>query len=189
MAEKPQELKKKKKKWIPILASKEFHNQEIGETYVEELEQCIGRTLEVNLMMLTRDPKRQNFNVKFRITEVKNNQALTELISYSMQVAQLKRITKKGKNKVEDSFIYKTKDNLSIVIKPIMLTRTLAYKTTLQLIRKQSRLFLTNYTKDKTYPQVMKDIVDNNLQREVRNGIKKFYPVTNCIIKAAYKLQ
>src|SRR3989338_7325810 len=99
---------KKKKKWITILASSEFGNQEIGETYVEEPEQAVGRSVETNLMMLTKDPKKQNFNVYFEIYSVKNNQALTKLRSYSIQVAQLKRITKKGKNKLDDSFTYET---------------------------------------------------------------------------------
>ncbi len=190
MAEKTptSELKKKKKKWILILASKEFNNQEIGETYVEEPEQCIGRTLAMNLMMLTKDPKKQSYNVKFKITEVKNNQALTELLSYSIQVAQLKRITKTGKNKVDDSFQYKTKDNIDIVIKPIMLTRALTYKTTLQLIREHTREFLVKYAKNSTYSQIMRDIISNNLQRDIRSAIKKFYPVINCMIKDAHKV-
>ena len=49
-----QELKKKKKKWVQILASREFNNQEMGETYVDEAENCIGRSMELNLMMLTK---------------------------------------------------------------------------------------------------------------------------------------
>ena len=183
-----QELKKKKKKWIPILASKEFNNQEIGETYVEESEQAVGRIVEINLMMLTRDPKKQNFNVKFKINEVKNDQAHTELMAYSMQVAQLKRITKNGKNKVEDSIVYKTRDNINIVIKPILLTKALTYKTTLQLLRKHCREFLIKYTTNTTYLQIMKDITSGNLQKDIKGGIKKQYPITSCIIKDAHRI-
>ncbi len=183
------ELKKKKKKWIQIFAANEFNNQEIGETYVEESEQALNRIIETNLMMLTKDPKKQNFNVKFKITEVKNNQAYAELIEYGIQVAQLKKITKTGKNKMEDSFQYKTKDDIGIVIKPIMLTKALTYKTTLQLIRKHSREFLTKYTKNNTYSQIMRDIVNNNLQRDIKSAIKKSYPVINCMIKDAHKVK
>lgn len=183
-----QELKKKKKKWIPILASKEFNNQEIGETYVEESENCIGRTVELNLMMLTKDPKKQNFNVSFKITDAKNNQAHTELIGYSLQKAQLKRLTKKGKNKVEDSFNYKTKDDLNIVIKPIMLTKALTYKTTLSQLRKLSREFLSDYTKNNIYSEIMKDIISGKLQKDIKINSKKVSPLVNCIIKSAGRL-
>lgn len=189
MTTKAQELKKKKKKWIPILAGKEFNNQEIGETYLEEPEQALGRFVEANLMMLTRDSKKQNFNVKFKISEVKNNQAYAELIGYSMQVAQLKRTTKKGKNKVDDSMGYKTKDDVNIVIKPILISKALTYKTTLKMLRQHTRGFLVNYTKNNTYANIMRDIVNGNLQKDIKGSLKKYYPVTSCIIKDAHKLK
>ena len=176
---------KKKKKWITILASSEFGNQEIGETYVEEPEQAVGRSVETNLMMLTKDPKKQNFNVYFEIYSVKNNQALTKLRSYSIQVAQLKRITKKGKNKLDDSFTYETNDGKKVIIKPIMITKTFTYKTSLQLLRKTSREFLKEHIKKMNGSQVMRDIIDNVLQREIKNAVKKVTPVINCTIKMA----
>lgn len=183
-----QDLKKKKKKWIQILASKEFDNQEIGETYAEEPESCIGRTVELNLIMLTKDPKKQGFNAKFKIKEIKNNQAHTELVSYGLQRAQLKRLTKGGRNKVEDSFEYKTKDNIKLAIKPILLTKTLTYKTTLSELRKITRIFLKAYTNDNTYSQIMRDIINGKLQKDIKINSKRLYPILNCTIKNASKL-
>ena len=55
--------KKKRKKWIPILSTKEFHNMEIGETYIEDPATAIGKVVTINLMVLTRDPKKQSKNV------------------------------------------------------------------------------------------------------------------------------
>ncbi|MBS3152457.1 hypothetical protein J4230_03550 [Candidatus Woesearchaeota archaeon] len=176
---------KKKKKWISILASTEFNNQEIGETYVEEPEKAVGRTVETNLMMLSKDPKRQNFNVYFKIISITNNQAQTRLYAYNIQVAQLKRITKKSKNKIDDSFVYETKDGKKITIKPILITKTLTYKTTLKLIRKVCRDFLKEHIKKLTGSQAMKDIIDNVLQKEIKNAVKKITPVVNCTIKSA----
>ncbi|MBI2148369.1 hypothetical protein HYU23_01710 [Candidatus Woesearchaeota archaeon] len=180
-----QELKKKKKKWISILASSEFNNYEIGETIVDEPEHAIGRRIEVNLMMLTKDPKKQNFNVYFDIVDVKNNQALTKLVAYKIQLAQLKRITRSGKNKLDDSFVYNSKDGKKITIKPIFITKTLTYKTTLKEIRKAVRKFLTNYTKNTNSSQIMKDVIDNHLQKEMKNAVKKVTPVINSTVKMA----
>lgn len=180
-----QDLKKKKKKWITILASPEFGDQEIGETLVEESEQALGRVVEVNLMMLTRDPKKQNFNLYFKIDEVKNNQASTKLVSYNIQVAQLKKITRKSKNKLDDSFVYKSKDNENITIKPIFITKALTYKTSLKSIRKLSREFLQEYCKRGSTQQILKEIISGNLQRDLKAAVKKVTPVVNCIIKTA----
>jgi len=176
---------KKKKKWIPIFASAEFGNQEIGETYIDEAEHAVGRTVEVNLMMLTRDPKKQNFNVMFEITSVKNNQAFSKLCAYNIQVAQLKRITKKGKNKLDDSFVYESKDEKKITIKPIMITKAMTYKTSLKLIRKTCREFLKEHIKNITGSQAMREVIDGSIQREIKNAVKRVTPVINCTIKTA----
>ena len=117
--------------------------------------------------------------------EVKNGQALTKLVGYTIQVAQLKRITKKGKNKLDDSFSYKTKDGKIVVIKPIMITKALTYKTSLQNVRRASRQFLTEYIKNKTGSQIMREVVDGFLQREIKSAVKKVLPVINCTIKTA----
>lgn len=176
---------KKKKKWVQIFASPEFGNQEVGETYVEEAEQAMGRTVEANLMMLTKDPKKQNFNVYFEVTSVKNGQAFTNLREYQIQVAQLKRITKKSKNKLDDSYVYNTKDGKKITVKPIMITRALTYKTSLKLLRKTSREFLTEHMKNVTGSQAMREIIDNSLQRSIKEAVKKITPIINCTIKSA----
>src|SRR3989338_10042314 len=169
--------KKLKKKWISILANKEFNNQEIGETYVSETEECIGRTIRVNLMTLTKDPKKQNFNAYFKITKVNASKAESELWGYELQVAQLKKITKKSKSKVEDSFIYETKDNKKMILKPILITKSLTYRSCRQDLRKQTRAFLTDYTKNLDSSKLFQDIINNKLQRDLKNNAKKIVPL------------
>jgi len=61
-------------------------------------------------MLLTNDSKKQSTNLRFRINEYKNNVLYTELVGLRIQVAQLKRITRKQKDKVEDSFVCVTKE-------------------------------------------------------------------------------
>jgi len=187
-AEKFADIKKKKKKWLPILASIEFNNQYMTETYVDEPEKAVGRMLSINLMTLTRDPKKQLFNAEFKINEVKNNNAITELTGYRMQSAHLKRIIKSGKNKVDDSFIYTTKDNKKVVIKPILLTKSLVYKTILQEIRRATRDFILGYAGKNSFSQIMKDIISGKLQKDLKENAKKIYPITNSIIKDAHIL-
>ena len=75
---------KEKKKWFPIMASKEFGNHIIGETYVTELEKSIGKIMSINMMALTNDPKRQNTNVYFEITDKKGTELHTRLIGFEI---------------------------------------------------------------------------------------------------------
>lgn len=187
-AEKFADTKKKKKRWLTVLASRDFNNQYLAEVYVNEPDEALGRRLSINLMALTKDPKKQLFNVEFKINEIKDNNAITELTDYRIQAAQLKRILKKGRNKVEDSFVYAMKENQKIVIKPILLTKSLVYKTILQEIRRATRKFLFEYTNKNTFPQIMRDIISGKLQKDLRENAKKIYPVINVIIKDAHIL-
>ena len=177
---------KKKKKWVPIFASKDFGNMEIGETYVAEAEPCVGKTVEINLMNITRDSRKHgNVNVKFKITSYANNQLQADLVSYRLQVAQLKRTTRANKDKIEDSFIVKSKDDVKVAIKPIMLTKAETKNSVLTAVRHATRSFATELAKRLTYAQLMNEIVNGNLQKDIKNAVKKVYPITNCTLKAA----
>ena len=188
MAEKKQDKDKKKKKWVPIVAAKEFNNMEIGETYVEDPNNSIGRTVTINLMALTRDPKKQSNNVTFKITEFKNNVLHTELISISLQTAQLKRTTRKDKTKIEDSFIVDTKDNIKVRFKPILLTKAVTSKSNLSGLRKLTREIVAKHSKNMFYSQFIGDVIFVNIQKAIRNDTKQFYPLASCIIKKVEKV-
>lgn len=176
---------KKRKKWVAILAGKEFNNMEIGETYVDEPDVVVGKTVMINLMSLTGDPKKQNFNVKFRIKEAKDSQLHADLVGYFLQAAQKKRLSKKNKDKLEDSFEYKTKDNIHVVIKPVFTTKAMTYRSRHALIRNESRKFIADALKTLNFSSMMRDIIEGNFQREVKNALKKFYPVNSVLVKSA----
>ena len=106
------------------------------------------------------------------------------LLVCGIKIIQLKKITKKAKNKVDDSFIYATNDNKKIEIKPILITRALTYKTSLKTLRKITREFLIGHVKNLTAMQVMGDVINNNLQKDIRTNAKKIMPLANCIIKS-----
>jgi|SRR3989338_435763 len=178
-------IDKKKKIWVSIAAPKEFRGSEIGETYVEEPVSCIGKFLECNLMLLTNDSKKQSTNLRFRINEYKNNVLYTELVGLRIQVAQLKRITRKQKDKIEDSFVCITKDNIKIRLKPILVTKTKVTNSKLTSLRKNVRDLVSGIAKNSSYSQLMMNIINNDIQKHIRNNVSKILPIANCIIKAA----
>src|SRR3989344_5523445 len=186
MVEKKQD-KEKKKKWVPILATKEFNNMEIGETYVEDPGNSVGKKVTINLMALTRDPKKQSNNITFKITEFKNNILNTEVVSISLQTAQLKRTTRKDKTKIEDSFVVDTKDNVKVRFKPILLTKAETSKSNLSGLRKLTRQIVANHSKNISYSQFINDVIFGNIQKAIRNDTKHFYPLASCTVKKVEK--
>jgi len=160
---------KKKKKWFSIVSDKEFNNLEVGETLASEGTSLIGRTIEVNLANITQDPKSQNIKIKFKVREMKDNQAHANVISYEMLSTYVKRVVKPAKEKVEDSFEYATKDNANIKIKTIFLTKAKTIKSVLSNLRNQSREFLLDYCKKSDYKTLINDLASHNLQRDLKN--------------------
>jgi small subunit ribosomal protein S3Ae len=182
------EILKKKKKKAYLLYAKEFDNVEIGETLASEDNLIIGRTIEVNLAQLTNDPKTQNIKIKFKIKEVKENKGYAELNSYFMLPTYIRRVVKTAREKLDDSFKLMTKDNINIVVKPLLLTKALTQSSILSHLRKKTREFFNDYCKKNDYKKFLDDLIMHNLQRELKEVLKKVYPLSVAEIRLMEKL-
>jgi len=92
-----------KKKWVQILAPKSFSHQLIGETYVYDSREALGRTVAVNLMALTKNPRRQGINVSFLITGQHEDKLTTDIIGFRIMPPVVKRMVRRGKDKMRVS--------------------------------------------------------------------------------------
>ena len=182
-------LKKVKKKWVRINSSKQFFKgQEIGESYTADPQKVVGKVVKVNLMNLTGDPKKQSFNARFKVTKSEDTGAEADFIGYTMASSQVKRIVRRSTNKIEDSFVIKTKDNASVRIKPLMVTRNATNNSVLTAIRKKSKEFITERSKAVDYTALVSEILAGKLQKDLRMSLKKIYPTNVVEIRALNKL-
>lgn len=180
--------KKIKKRWISLVAPKDFNMSFLGETYVDDAEKAKGKVIEVNLMNLLHDPKKQNMVVTFEVNEVKNNQGNTILIGYEIPPAHVKRLTKRSKAKIEDSFEYFTSDKVKMQIKLIIMTKAEAHNSKLTLMRIESRKFLTDVVKKESFNNIMRNVIAGNLQRDIKSAIKKYHSISSVIVRVAKKM-
>lgn len=185
---KKQRTKKQKKKWFYVLASKEFKQQQIGETMAFEPENLVGRKVRVNLSNLAREMKRQNKVITFRITEVKEANALTEFYKYEIAPMQIKRLVRKERDKVDDSFIVETKDGTKVKIKPLLLTREHTQNSVKTALRQEVRKLLEKEAKSRIYPEFVLNLLSGSLQRAIKSGLKKVYPLALAEIRVMQKV-
>ncbi len=176
-------LKKQKKTWFNIVSPQEFGNCIVGETPVIEPQQLVGRNVQVNLMTMLNDPKKQNIQLTFKVKSVREKNAVTEITKYELLPSYMKRIMRKGRAKIEDSFTTETKENIKIRIKPVMITKAKAQKSKLALVRKTAREFITERVKTQSVSELINDAITTKLQRELRERIKKVYPLVVCEFK------
>ncbi len=181
-------LKKKKKRWIPIFVNKMFNEVQIGDSYVAEPGLLMGRYLEINLMELTNDIKKQNIKVMFKINNVAENRATADLVGYELLGSVIRRVVKRAKSKIDDSFIVETKDNIKVIVKSIILTKTKTAHSILTKLRFKSKESMITNFKKWTYDEAFAEILSHNLQKNLRDSLKKIYPVSVVEVRYFRKL-
>ncbi|MFH1637956.1 MAG: hypothetical protein ABIB71_06025 [Candidatus Woesearchaeota archaeon] len=188
MAAKKQSAKAQKKKWFNLIASPELGKVLIGETPAFDVGLIKGRVVSVNMMALTREPKKQSVTLKFRVTDVTGSDAQTELIKYELSSVFVKRLVKKARDKIDDSFILETKDKLKVRIKPLLLTRVKTNNKKLTSLRMKARELILGIAQEKSYSELVIMILRGELQRSLRSGLKKIYPLSCSEIRVLQRL-
>lgn len=176
--------KERKKKFYQIIAPNIFNEEELGEIPLYDLNDAIGRTLTLNLMALTNDPKKQNTTISFRINAVDGQRAKTEVISYNIIPSSIRRMIKRGKIIINDSIVVKTKDDKLIRIKSFLVTIALARSSALKGLKKNLRSILTKDIAGMDYDALLKELISHRLQTDLREQLKKIYPLAVCEIRA-----
>ena len=181
-------LKKGKKKWFPILAPEEFKSVEVGETLAYSGEELIGRRLNINLMNLVGDPKRQNMEISLKIKKIDGQTAKTEATGYSLMKTYVKRLSRKDTQKIDTSYVFDLKDNGKVVIKPVIVTKAKTYHSVLSALRKETHDFLLDYCKENSFGNVLDSAINNQLQRDLKKSLNKIYPIVLCQFRVVNKV-
>lgn len=170
----------KKKKWFTIVAPKEFNGMNLGLTPAWQAADVKGRTIWVNLMQITNDPRKQNINLQFKMKEAMEDKVDTETITYEISNAYIKRVVRAGKDKVEDSFVCTTKDNVKVRLKPLIITANNTKKSVLMSLRKATREFVDKAVTETSFPDLISAVINGQVQKDLRMSLKKIYPLNVC---------
>ncbi|PIN69877.1 hypothetical protein COV93_03705 [Candidatus Woesearchaeota archaeon CG11_big_fil_rev_8_21_14_0_20_43_8] len=173
----------KKKKWQPIIATKLFREALIGETLIENPQDLIGKTITQNMMALTNDIKKKDTEIAFKIIDYKDHHAITEVIKFEILPSAIKRRVRRSKDRLDESFLAKTKDNRLVRIKPMMLTIANTRSSVKRDLRSALRRNLVEYLNNTSYEDVVADIVGYKLQKELAKKLRNIYPLKNCEIR------
>jgi ribosomal protein S3AE len=180
--------KKAKKIWCPIVAPKMFQSKVLGKSHVYSPEQLIEKPITVNLMNLTGDIKAQNTQIGFRVATAKNGQGLTTIWSYKILPAHVKRLVRRKRDKIDDSFNLKTKDNIKIKIKPLILTLNKTSKAVRRDIRKAAQNSLAKTFAKAELEDTVKMMIMRKLQNTLKRELNKITPIRTCEIRSLARL-
>lgn len=174
--------KRKRKKWVSINAPASFGSAELGESYVNSAQDLIGRNIRVNLASIMK-VKNSNVRIKFVANEVKEDKVITKAESYEILSNHVNRIVKKGKTKIDDSRVITTKDNVNCTIKTIIITKTKIRGGLAAILKSEAIKVIENEVKSKTFENILEDAISFNLQKLLKDSLKKITPIQIVEIK------
>jgi ribosomal protein S3AE len=177
MAKITKKKSKKKKKWFQIQAPKTFNEQLIGEGYAFELKDLIGKNLTINLMTLTNNPKKQGNRVFFEIVGQTADKAITKVTGLEITPSTIKRLVRRNRDRIDNSYILKTKDDINIQIKPLIITRNITQGLMKRKLRKNLEISLKKKIKTLTFEEVINFTLQKKLQKELYFNLKKLVPI------------
>ena len=169
--------KQKKKKWCPIVAPAMFNNKVIGESLLDDASMLMNRHITANMMQLNGDMKRQNVSIMFKVVDVQEGKGLTQAVKYEISSSSLRRLAKRDKDKLSDSFVVKTADEKLVRIKPLMITNNLTKGSVSAALMKDCRAACKELVNKLNFEQLLGDLVMNKFQREVKEILHKTYPL------------
>lgn len=190
MAEaKTKQVKVKKKHWVAIHAPKSFNSTFLGETVVDDAQKVVGKSITTSLMMLTDDPRKQAYNIRFDVTAVHEGKATTQAIGVEMTPSAIKRLIRRHRDKISDSFILRIAGGRLIRVKPILITRTKASRSAQTGMRLLARQHLREQWQRMRFDDIIIDIIDMKTQRMLRDLCSKIHPIRSADIKEIVILQ
>ena len=181
-AARKQRDKWKSKRWYSIRAPRNPYSfKVIGETLSENPENVVGRIHEVTQNELDNDFTKMHIKLKFRVTEVLNQDAITEFIGHEVQRDHFRRQVRRNRGKVdmvidavsEDGFYVRFK---LVVISPIRIKSSM--KTVIRNIVKD-RLYKVASTT--TWLKLQASLLNGNLENEIKDSCSSIHSVRSVV--------
>ncbi len=167
----------KKKNWLDIVAPTIFNKQIVGETHTSNPQSKIGTVFSISLSNLVRDPRKQAVKIYFKINGLEGNKLSTQACGYEVSTPSIKRFVRRNISRVDDTFVVRTKDEQLLKIKPFLITRSIVSNSLKTKLRKRVRYLVTKAVAERNLDEVMQLVVAQRLQMELKNQLKKVYPL------------
>ncbi len=175
---------KAKKHWFPLVGPKSFDNASLGESHVDTVDKLVGKSITVNLMHLTNDMRNQGIEIRFDVVKVQDGKGLTAVTSYEVLPSHMKRVVRRGRSKIMDSFIVRCGKDCLVRIKPMVFTANRASKGAKSAIRLAVRQRIKELLAQTTFDRLVQDLIGYKLQRALKDVAVKSHPIKSVEIKA-----
>ena len=185
-----QKDKWKAKRWFSIRAPRNpWSFKVIGETIAEEEALLVGRPYEIMQNELDGDFTKMHVKLKFRISDVVGNDAITEFTGHDVMKDFVRRQIRRDRGKIDDTIDVVTDDGFFVRIKPFIVTRSNVKASQKSETRSVARDVVLKFCAKSTWINVQKALMDGSLEESVSNAISKIQPVRTVFFRRSQLIQ
>jgi len=190
VAARKQRDKWKGKRWFTIRAPRHPWNfKRIGETIGETEEHLIGRVYEMTQQEFNGDFTKMHVLLRFRVTDVVGQDALTTFVGHSHQSDHTRRQVRRYRGKVDDVVDVVTTDGYLVRLKPLMITERRIQTSVKQAMRAKSKELILSFAAKSTYSKLQESILGGELESSIGTAVKAIYPCRSVVIRKSQLLQ
>ena len=190
VAARKQRDKWKNKRWFTIRAPRHPWNfKRIGETIGESDEHILGRIYEMTQQEFSGDFTKMHVLLRFRVTEVVGQDALTTFVGHAHQSDHTRRQIRRYRGKIDDVVDVVTTDGYLVRLKPLMITERRCQTSVKQAMRAKSAEIIRACAAKSNYSKMQEAMLGGELETDIRNAVKSIYPCRNVVIRKSQLLQ
>ncbi|TFF87067.1 30S ribosomal protein S3ae [Candidatus Thorarchaeota archaeon] len=179
----------REKVWYQILAPDYFDNKEIGRTPAGDPDLLIARTVQPTLYDLTGNFDQIHVKLKFKIYEVKGQQAKTVFHGHEWSSDYLRGLVRRGTTRIDWIGPILTKDDYLMRISVIVFTTTRAKTSQEHSVRKAIERVIRTHAKKHTFEELVQKVVLGDLASEVNDAVRVIIPIRQCEIRKSKVLK
>ncbi|MGC8570662.1 30S ribosomal protein S3ae [Caldivirga sp.] len=165
------------KKWLTVYAPAFLGGQAIVEIPVDEPSRAIGRNVETTLYDLTKDLSHINVKLRFRVSGVDGDRALTQFNGMELTRDYVRNLVRRGSSKVMVIKDVTTKDGGKLRMEVLAITTYRCTRTHKHLIRKSIMDRLDRISQETDFDSLVRDSIMGKVQVDLFNVAKKVYPL------------
>ncbi|HJM66789.1 MAG TPA: SAP domain-containing protein [Candidatus Thalassarchaeaceae archaeon] len=177
-----QKDKWKSKRWYSIRAPRNPYSFKIiGETISESPENVIGRIFEVTQNEMDNDFTRMHVKLRFRVTEVLNQDAITEYIGHEVQRDHFRRQVRRNRGMVDMVVDVVTEDGFYVRFKLVVISPRRIKSSLKTAIRNIVKDMLFKTASSTTWLKMQSVILDGSLENDVKDACMSIHSVRSVV--------
>ena len=181
-AARKQRDKWKSKRWYSIRAPRNPYSfKVIGETLSENPENVVGRIHEVTQNEMDNDFTKMHIKLRFRVTEVLNQDAITEFIGHEVQRDHFRRQVRRNRGKVDMVIDVVSEDGFYVRFKLVVISPKRIKSSMKTVIRNIVKDRLYKVASTTTWLKLQASLLDGNLENEVKDSCSSIHSVRSVV--------